>query len=194
MAPWTVAHQAPLSMGCSRQEYWSRLPFPAVGDRPDPGIKPESPALAGRFFTTSATWEAPQDSLDVEHGLSCSAACGILVPLPGIEPTSPELQGRFLTTGPPGKSQEVWAGFNWVLCSESQRLKSGCKLGCAHLELGGLLPSLRLLSEFLSCGCRLEDPAFLLRASRSHSQVPATRPFTAWEFTSPKPAGDPLLL
>ena len=41
--PWTVAHQAPLSMGFSRQEYWSGLPFPSPGDLPDPGIKPESP-------------------------------------------------------------------------------------------------------------------------------------------------------
>ena len=58
--PWTVAHQAPLSMGFSRQEYCSGLPFPPPGDLLDPGIKPvshRSPALAGGFFTTSATWE-----------------------------------------------------------------------------------------------------------------------------------------
>ena len=42
---WTVAHQAPLSMGFSRQEYWSGLPFPPPGDLPDPGIEPRSPAL-----------------------------------------------------------------------------------------------------------------------------------------------------
>ena len=42
---WTIACQAPLSMGFSRQEYWSRLPFPSSGDIPDPGIKPRSPAL-----------------------------------------------------------------------------------------------------------------------------------------------------
>ena len=57
----TVALQAPVSMGFSRQEYWSGLPFPPPGDLPDPGIKPMtlmSPALAGGFFTTSATWEA----------------------------------------------------------------------------------------------------------------------------------------
>ena len=45
VTPWTVAHQAPLSMGFSRQEYWSGLPFPFPGDLPDPGIKPRSPAL-----------------------------------------------------------------------------------------------------------------------------------------------------
>ena len=43
--PWTVAHQAPLSMGFSRQEYWSGLPFPSPGDLPNPGIEPMSPAL-----------------------------------------------------------------------------------------------------------------------------------------------------
>ena len=49
---WTVAHQAPLSVGFSRQEYWSGLPFPPAGDIPDPGTKPTSPALVGGFFTT----------------------------------------------------------------------------------------------------------------------------------------------
>ena len=53
--PWTVAHQAPLSMGFPRQEYQSRLPFPSPGDPPNPGIKPASPALAGRFFFTTET-------------------------------------------------------------------------------------------------------------------------------------------
>ena len=43
--PWTIAHQAPLSMGFSRQEYWSGLPFPSPGDLANPGIKPGSPAL-----------------------------------------------------------------------------------------------------------------------------------------------------
>ena len=43
--PWTVVHQAPLSMGFSRQEYWSGLPFPSPGDHPDPGIEARSPAL-----------------------------------------------------------------------------------------------------------------------------------------------------
>ena len=43
--PWTVAHQAPLSMGFSRQEYWSGLPFPSPGDLPNSGIEPRSPSL-----------------------------------------------------------------------------------------------------------------------------------------------------
>ena len=45
LTPWTLAHQAPLSMEFSRQEYWSGLPFPSPEDLPDPGIKPWSPAL-----------------------------------------------------------------------------------------------------------------------------------------------------
>ena len=43
VTPWTAAHQAPLSMGFSRQEYWGGLPFPSAGDLPDPGIEPMSP-------------------------------------------------------------------------------------------------------------------------------------------------------
>ena len=50
--PWAVAHQAPLSMGFSRQKYWSGLPFPPPGDPPNPVTKPVSPVLAGGFFTT----------------------------------------------------------------------------------------------------------------------------------------------
>ena len=45
VTPWTVAPQAPLSIGFSRQKYWSGLPFPSPGNLPDPGIEPESPTL-----------------------------------------------------------------------------------------------------------------------------------------------------
>ena len=50
--PWTVAHQTPLSMGFSRQEYWSGLPFPSPGDLPDPGIEPRSPTLQADALTS----------------------------------------------------------------------------------------------------------------------------------------------
>ena len=50
--PWTIAHQAPVSMEFSRQKYWSGLPFPTLEDLPDSGIEPASPALADGFFTT----------------------------------------------------------------------------------------------------------------------------------------------
>ena len=56
VTPWTVAHQASLSTGLFRQEYWSELPFPTPGELPDPEIEPTSlsfPALAGGFFTTA---------------------------------------------------------------------------------------------------------------------------------------------
>ena len=59
---WTIAGQAPLSVGFLRQEYWSGLPFPPPRYLPNPGTKlasPVSPALVGRFFTICATWEVP---------------------------------------------------------------------------------------------------------------------------------------
>ena len=58
LTPWTIARQAPLSMGFSRQEYWSELPSPSPEYLPNPGIKPVSLAFVSVFFTTSATWEA----------------------------------------------------------------------------------------------------------------------------------------
>ena len=71
--PWTAAYQASLSTEFSRQEYWSGLLCPPPGDLPDPGIKLaslESLALAGGFFTTSASWEAPRC---ITESLCCTA-------------------------------------------------------------------------------------------------------------------------
>ena len=68
VAPWTVACQAPLSMEFSRQEYWNRLPFLPPGDLPHPWFEPmspESPALAGGFFTTNGSWEALLGCIEV---------------------------------------------------------------------------------------------------------------------------------
>ena len=56
--PWTVARQAPLSLGFLRQEYESGLPFPPPGDLPHPGTEPESAVLGSRFLTTKPPWEA----------------------------------------------------------------------------------------------------------------------------------------
>ena len=67
---WTVARQAPLSMGFSRQEYWSGLPCPPPGDLLDPGIEPAflmSPALANEFFTISAIWETQNVHIQQFH-------------------------------------------------------------------------------------------------------------------------------
>ena len=65
--PWTVAQQAPLSMGFSRQEHWSGLPFPSPGDLPDPGIEPRSPAL--------------QEMAPHSSNMPCTEASGRLQPL-----------------------------------------------------------------------------------------------------------------
>ena len=65
MTLWTVAHQAPLTLEFSRQEYWRGLPCLTPGDLSDPGIKLgslRSPSLAGVFFTARAAWEAWRDT------------------------------------------------------------------------------------------------------------------------------------
>ena len=70
-APWTIDHEVPLSVGFSRQEYWSGLPFLPLGDLPDLGIKPTSlvsPVLAGRFFTTEPPGKlCVFDSTKIDH-------------------------------------------------------------------------------------------------------------------------------
>ena len=76
--------QPPLSMEFSRQEYWSGLPFPSLGDLPHPGIKPVSPCLAGRFFTTAPPgkpWPPCRHPLnDAQTDTQCWA-CGPVSPL-----------------------------------------------------------------------------------------------------------------
>ena len=73
---WTVAHQAPLSMEFSRQEYWSGLPFPSPGDLPDSGIEPRSPALQAEALTS----EAPGKPLvDINYTTEQTKACDFLV-------------------------------------------------------------------------------------------------------------------
>ena len=85
--PWTVACQAPLSMGFSRQEYWSGLPFLSPDDLPDPRIEPASPALAGGFFYHWATREAPKYTAAAAKSLqSCPTLCD---PIDGSPPGSP---------------------------------------------------------------------------------------------------------
>ena len=77
VTPWTVACQAPLSVGFSRQEYWRALPFPSPGDLPDPGIHPSSPALQadslpsespGKPIQCSVSSSVVSDSVQL-HGL-----------------------------------------------------------------------------------------------------------------------------
>ena len=84
----TVACQDPLSTEFSRQEYWGELPFPTLADLPDPGMDPMSlvsPALAGRFFTTSTTWDAQRVIKRFSMVNACTASG---------EGISPGLEGR----------------------------------------------------------------------------------------------------
>ena len=70
VTPWIAACQASLSMGFSRQEYWSGLPFSSPGDLPEPGIEPTSPALAGGFFTAEPPgkrWKTAWPSINHHH-------------------------------------------------------------------------------------------------------------------------------
>ena len=123
---------APLSMGFSRQEYWSGLPMPSPGDLPDLGIEPASPALAGGFFTSEPPGKPrPADVCMCSvvpdsfrpHGPPGSSVQGIFhqeywsgmpfptpgdLPNPGMESTSPPLMGGFLIIAPPRKP--------WVSC------------------------------------------------------------------------------
>ena len=142
---WTAACQAPLSMGFSRQGYWSGLPFPPPEDLPDPEIEPASltsPALAGRFFTTRATWKAWDEKWSEVKSLSrvwlfatpwtvahqAPPSMGFSrqeywsglpfpspgdLPNPGIKPRSPALQADALTSEPPGKPKRK--GGNLIL-------------------------------------------------------------------------------
>ena len=67
--PWTIAYQAPLSMGFSRQEYWSGLPFPSAGDLPNPGIEPESPALQADALSSEPSGKPLLNLIDLKSDL-----------------------------------------------------------------------------------------------------------------------------
>ena len=66
--PWTIAHQDPLSMGFSRQEYWSGLPFPSLGDLSDPGIEPGSSALQADDLLTEQRWMSTEELMLLNCG------------------------------------------------------------------------------------------------------------------------------
>ena len=135
---WTIACQALLSMGFSRQEYWRGWPQPPPGDLPNPGIKPASLtslALAGEFFTSSATWEAQKKvkllsrvwlfatpwtvacQTPLSVGFSRQGYWSELpfpspgdLPNPGIERRSPTLWMDSLPSEPPGKFKNTGVG------------------------------------------------------------------------------------
>ena len=136
-----IAFQGPLSMGFSRQEYWRGLSFPPPRDLPNPGIKPmslTSPALAGRFFTTSITWEAQE--LKVLVAQSCPTLCNLMV-CPWNSPW-----------------QEYWSGLPFPFqgisgISETQGSNPGllhCRWITYHLSYqGSLLQSCKKKKNFI---------------------------------------------
>ena len=98
VTPWTVAYETPLSIEFSRQEYWSRLPYPSLGNLPDPGIKPGSPALQADAFTIWATREAQPT------GVGCHALLQGIFPIQGLNPDLPHCRWIFfLPAELPGK-------------------------------------------------------------------------------------------
>ena len=133
--PWPVAHQAPLSMGFSRQGCWGGLPGPPPGDLRDPGIEQESllsPALTGGFFTTGATWEAQINHTSIKKNqnihkfinlfflMRCAPPpteawkAGILSPAGGSGPVALALSSRLLS---------------WLLATPGGRFSPGGHLG-----------------------------------------------------------------
>ena len=149
--PWTVAHQAPLSMGFSRQEYWGALPFPPPGDLPYPGIKPSSllsPVLAGRFFTTSECHlgSPNQSLLIILHYIYCIYIvylCYIYIYSLFLEP--PSLLRLSLTT--------LSHSSRW---SQNARLGSLCYISTSHFS-----SVLHMIVCICQC-CFLSSSHFLL--------------------------------
>ena len=99
--PWTVAYQAPPSMGFSRQEYWSGLPFPSPGDLPNPRIEPESPALQADALPSEPPGKDPMYVLLHSMPLTLQQAT-----------TNPCLQWGLLDT-----HRQVWVSLLWRHCS-----------------------------------------------------------------------------
>ena len=107
---WTVAHHAPMSMGFSKQEYWSGLPCPPPGDLPNPAIKPTSlmpPALAGGFFTISTAWKA--------HYLPKSAQIHVHWVSDAVKPSHPLLSPSHALSLSQHQGLSQWVGSShWV--------------------------------------------------------------------------------
>ena len=96
--PWTVAYQAPPSMGFSRQECWSGLPFPSLGDLPDPGIEPRSPTLQADALPSEPPWK-PKVNVAAAAAKSLQSCPTLCDPIDGSPPGSPVpgiLQARTL--------------------------------------------------------------------------------------------------
>ena len=134
---WTVARQAPLSMGFPRQEYWSGLPFPSPGDLPNPGIEPESvasSALAGELSTCWATGEA-----GLEHTLSIKYWAG-QVHL-GFSVRCYVTAWKDFLANPICLPEDLWMSVTafWTLHGRSSRGFPGSRLERKYLQAASLL-------------------------------------------------------
>ena len=138
MTPQTVAHQDPPSMGFSRQEYWSGLPLPTPGDLPDSGIKPASPALAGRFFTIEPPGKPSCSYIDSisSSGVNFIAVeSGLLCP--------PNLPGQKVAAGRLGEGWVTDLIFRAVLKLYLVRFLHPSLGLCSHSQALPLLSALR---------------------------------------------------
>ena len=124
---WTVARKSPLSVGFSRQEYWNGLPPPPPEDLPHAGIEPasfKSPALAGRFFTTSTTWGSP---LEISGFPWLTIIFDVQTSYPSLFFFffSPALLCyRLLTSSDSSTSSEQFLRATWDAVSRTRRLKN----------------------------------------------------------------------
>ena len=114
VTPRTVARQALLSMGFSRQEYWVRLPFPPLGELPEPGTEPRSPALAGRFFTIWTNRETQYWGCNLDWFLT-----GLLL-----------LEISFLLATNNYTKQQTWTIFFNLFLHRLNNLKEPCGIHC----------------------------------------------------------------
>ena len=183
VAPQTVAHQALLSMDFSRQEYWSGLPFSPPRDLPNPGINagtsPMFLALAGKFFTTSATWDAQVNDITI-HPLIQVKTSRLSVPLP-----FPQFQAS--VTPPSALLDQLSKQFPYVqqlslqitlpttVVKEPTFLLNVYLLGCTRSQLQHVGSSI-IFASFLifiaACGIFQSQPAGSSSLTRDQTQAP----------------------
>ena len=120
--PWTVAYQVPPSMGFSRQEYWSGLPFPSPGDLPDPGIEPGSPA-----FQADALTSEPPGKPSSELGMSKSWL--------GLSVSCLTNRISVVAQGGPWASLQCSSGGTMAVAAKSISLSAGAVSGWTWGEL-----------------------------------------------------------
>ena len=124
VSPWTVAYQTPPSMGFSRQEYWSRLPFPSPGDLPDSGIEPRSPALQADALPSEPTGRLylKLSKLQTEPTL----LCGSPSPLPHSSPTWGAQADTWEAFTPPASPVPSTSPSLWIPPPNTSPPRPGC--------------------------------------------------------------------